>query len=127
MTKGKISRAEYLDRSLSRMQPWIAEGISRRTWERRRLRDRDASPSDDAGEAQLAEARASVEKIYAQMAEERERRAQWWRNPVDDWPDRIVMRNIVRDETVTIRLDGDPKRQRKQPAHAPRPWWDDPT
>ena len=31
------SRAEYLEsNNLSRDQPWIAEGISRRTWERRR-------------------------------------------------------------------------------------------
>ena len=31
-----VTRAEYLDRSLSRRQPWLAYGISRRTWERRR-------------------------------------------------------------------------------------------
>jgi hypothetical protein len=126
MTKGRISRDEYLDRSLSRQKPWAAENISRRTWERRRLRG-DASPSDDAGEAQLAEARAGVEEIYAQMEVERERRAQWWRAPVEGWPDLTVIRNIVRDETVEIRLDGDEKRAKKQPAQAPRPWWDDPT
>jgi hypothetical protein len=32
----KKTRAEYLAGSLSRMKPWEAEGISRRTWERRR-------------------------------------------------------------------------------------------
>jgi hypothetical protein len=136
MTKGKISRAEYLDRSLSRRQPWVAEGISRRTWERRRkLQHRDASPyaaspeqaavaspADDA--RRLDEARASVAKIYEQMAAERERRLQWWRAPVEGWPDQIVIRNIVRDEAVTVRLDGDEKRERKLPAQAPRPWWD---
>jgi hypothetical protein len=31
-----LTRAEYLARSLSRRQPWLAEGISRRQWERRR-------------------------------------------------------------------------------------------
>jgi len=31
-----VTRAEYLARSLSRLQPWLAEGISRRQWERRR-------------------------------------------------------------------------------------------
>jgi hypothetical protein len=31
-----VTRAEYLAASLSRLQPWLTEGISRRTWERRR-------------------------------------------------------------------------------------------
>ena len=31
-----VTRAEYLAGSLSRRQPWLAEGISRRQWERRR-------------------------------------------------------------------------------------------
>jgi predicted transcriptional regulator len=31
-----MKRAEYLAGSLSRQQPWLEEGISRRTWERRR-------------------------------------------------------------------------------------------
>lgn len=31
-----VTREEYLARSLSKMQPWLAEGISRRQWERRR-------------------------------------------------------------------------------------------
>jgi hypothetical protein len=30
------TRAEYLAGSLSRQQPWLAEGLSRRQWERRR-------------------------------------------------------------------------------------------
>jgi DNA-binding transcriptional ArsR family regulator/predicted transcriptional regulator len=30
------TRAEYLSGSLSRLQPWLAQGISRRQWERRR-------------------------------------------------------------------------------------------
>jgi hypothetical protein len=40
----KMTRPEYLaSHTLSRTKPWVAEGISRRTWERRR--QRDASPS----------------------------------------------------------------------------------
>jgi DNA-binding IclR family transcriptional regulator len=31
-----VTRSEYLAASLSRQQPWLAEGITRRTWERRR-------------------------------------------------------------------------------------------
>ena len=31
-----VTRSEYLAASFSRLQPWLAEGISRRTWERRR-------------------------------------------------------------------------------------------
>jgi hypothetical protein len=33
--RGAITRPEYLERSLSRLRPWEAEGICRRTWERR--------------------------------------------------------------------------------------------
>jgi hypothetical protein len=33
---GAIPRAQYLAQSKSRSQPWLAEGISRRTWERQR-------------------------------------------------------------------------------------------
>jgi hypothetical protein len=39
-SKGMQRRADYLAaNSLSRDKPWVAEGISRRTWERRRRRD----------------------------------------------------------------------------------------
>jgi hypothetical protein len=34
--RGTIPRTEYLARSHSRARPWATEGISRRTWERRR-------------------------------------------------------------------------------------------
>ena len=34
-----LTRAEYLARSLSRQQPWLTEGISRRQWERRRRKN----------------------------------------------------------------------------------------
>lgn len=33
---GRSIRAEWLAASLSSLKPWEAEGISRRTWERRR-------------------------------------------------------------------------------------------
>jgi hypothetical protein len=35
---GVTPRAEYETTSLSRTKPWVAEGVSRRTWERRRKR-----------------------------------------------------------------------------------------
>lgn len=34
--KGAMSRAEYEANSINRAQPWLAQGISRRTWYRRR-------------------------------------------------------------------------------------------
>lgn len=37
MLEGRVSRAEYEAVSLSKSKPWEAEGISRRTWERRRV------------------------------------------------------------------------------------------
>lgn len=54
MTKGRISRGEYLARSLSRLKPWLAENISRRTWERRRLRDASPSRGDSANQDTVA-------------------------------------------------------------------------
>jgi hypothetical protein len=33
---GRVPRASYEAASLTRLKPWLAEGISRRTWERRR-------------------------------------------------------------------------------------------
>jgi hypothetical protein len=38
-SKGVKPRQEYEGMSLSKIKPWVAEGISRRTWERRRKRD----------------------------------------------------------------------------------------
>jgi hypothetical protein len=46
--RGAISRAEYLAESMSHARPWERDGISRRTWERRRNQvatERDAGPS----------------------------------------------------------------------------------
>jgi hypothetical protein len=40
--EGMKSRAEYESNSLSRTKPWLAQGISRRTWERRRKADEKA-------------------------------------------------------------------------------------
>jgi hypothetical protein len=40
-------RAQYLADSLSRKKPWEIEGISRRTWERRRQRYNVASPRQE--------------------------------------------------------------------------------
>lgn len=135
MTRRSISREEYLDRSLSRQQPWLTENISRRTWERRRLRERVASPlaaspdqaavASQADDARLDEARAGVDAIYTKMGAERERRSRWWAQPVDDAPDRLTIRSVLSGETVAIHLDGDPKRERRQPAQAPRLWYED--
>jgi hypothetical protein len=38
LDKGSRPRPVYLARSLSRIAPWMSDGISRRTWERRRRR-----------------------------------------------------------------------------------------
>ncbi|MNT72296.1 hypothetical protein D3C72_2108800 [compost metagenome] len=35
--EGRADRKSYEAASLSKLQPWLAEGISRRTWERRRV------------------------------------------------------------------------------------------
>ncbi len=42
---GVKPRKVYLAGALSQSKPWEAEGISRRTWERRRAKSRVASPS----------------------------------------------------------------------------------
>lgn len=36
--KGAVPRAQYLATTLTASKPWIAEGITRRTWERRRAK-----------------------------------------------------------------------------------------
>ena len=41
--KRSLTRAEYLSGCLSQQRPWEAEGIHRRTWERRRAKERAAS------------------------------------------------------------------------------------
>jgi len=60
--RGARSREEYLSGSLSATQPWKAEGVSRRTWERRRARqskDRDAGPSPTITTSMLGDAPAA--------------------------------------------------------------------
>jgi hypothetical protein len=53
--------------------------------------------------ASLEDRRASVEEIYAQMEAERERRRDWYAQPVEGWRDgRLTIRNIARDETVVV-------------------------
>jgi hypothetical protein len=54
---GAIPRADYLARALSTSRPWEAEGISRRTWERRRHRylsqnGTESVPIRDTGSAE---------------------------------------------------------------------------
>lgn len=40
---GAMTREEYLHCSLSQTEPWVLEGISRRTYQRRQRKDRDNS------------------------------------------------------------------------------------
>lgn len=57
-----------------------------------------AAPSPD-------DARASVERLLAEMGAEIERRRFWWKQPVDGWRDgRLTIRSIVTGEVATIRL-----------------------
>lgn len=64
------------------------------------------------------------------MDAERERRARWWAEPLDDPPNRLTIRNIARDETVVIQLDGAAARKKRKPMQdpaAPWLWWDEET
>ncbi len=114
-------RAEYLATSLSRLKPWLAEGISRAQWYRRRhetgaARETSApSPRPKAfvtpltlvlSPAQLEAARARVAKLQAEMAAENERRMVDWRDlPLPDWrAGRLEIRSILTGETTTIEL-----------------------
>jgi hypothetical protein len=56
-----------------------------------------SGPSDDA--------RASVDKLLADMALDLDRRKDWWRQPVDSWRDgRLEIRSVLTGELTTIRL-----------------------
>jgi hypothetical protein len=52
---------------------------------------------------------------------------EWWRRPIAEWPERLIMRNISRDETVTIALQTGTKshKRRHVPEPAPRMWFQD--
>jgi hypothetical protein len=55
---GMVTRAEYLEaHNLSQTKPWEAEGISRKTWERRRKRDAGLAHIKFIGRTRLATAR----------------------------------------------------------------------
>ena len=52
-----------------------------------------------------ADARASVEKLLADMALDLDRRKDWWRQPVDGWREgRLEIRSVLTGEATTIRL-----------------------
>lgn len=71
------------------------------------LENRDAIIQELAAEGDapsLEEPLAAVEKLLDTMAEETERRREWWTRPPAGWPETITLRNIVRGETTTIRL-----------------------
>jgi predicted transcriptional regulator len=62
-----VTRAEYREHSLSRRKPWLAEGISRRTFERRQRKSKDVDGSQiknstpsEAGASKLPRAAAGL-------------------------------------------------------------------
>jgi hypothetical protein len=68
---GQKTRAEYLAGSLSQTKPWVADGISRRTWERRRAMTQVCSNKDKYEQSQLATARWAAESQRKVVAERR--------------------------------------------------------
>jgi hypothetical protein len=65
-----------------------------------------------------------AERFPAVGAEQKQASWAWEKALKDDPADRIVIRNIVRDESVTIRFNGDGKRKRsKEIEPPPRQWW----
>jgi hypothetical protein len=50
--------------------------------------------------------RANVERLRDEMARENERRREWWRRPVPDWPNRIEIRSAMTGEATVIPLRG---------------------
>jgi DNA-binding transcriptional ArsR family regulator len=56
-----VTRAEYLAGSFSRIQPWLAEGISRRQWERRRRKITAATSAPAASPRAVTSASAKAE------------------------------------------------------------------
>jgi hypothetical protein len=115
------SRDEYLAASKSRLKPWEAQGVSRRTWYRRQnakagtsappaacpsLPSQNAIPPAAPGlpPAEYAAARARVEVLLAGMAAENDKRRDWYAQPVEGWREgRLEIRGID-GETLTIEL-----------------------
>ncbi|GLI93604.1 hypothetical protein [Methylocystis echinoides] len=180
MTRQRQPRDQYLANALSRLRPWEAEGISRRTWERRRVASVPvASVEDDASlpdrisgssgsENGNAISRPGVAKMepdsdavifgnrarnssegkqpgefltndvkigeppapgeFLGLAQKLDPTRAWWSEPVGGWPEKLVIRNIARDETVTINLTTGAARKRRngeEEEPAPRPWFRD--
>jgi hypothetical protein len=121
------SRDEYEGNSLSRLKPWEAQGVSRRTWERRRnplvaSPARVASPqlpvqtllpsqkafippaAPELTPTQFAAARAGVEALLAGMSAENERRRDWFTQPVEGWREKRLTIRSVDGETAIIQL-----------------------
>jgi hypothetical protein len=67
--RGALPRAQYLARSLARTQPWKADGIHRRTWERRRHRRQH----DRAGRHWPRAGRAAAPKLRRPSTAAKER------------------------------------------------------
>jgi hypothetical protein len=68
---GQKTRAEYLAQSLSKTKPWVAEGISRRTWERRRAMTQVCSNKGEYERSQPASAGGAAESQRKWVAERR--------------------------------------------------------
>jgi hypothetical protein len=70
-SRGAMSRAEYEAQSLTKTQPWLAENVSRRTWERRRHK---AGTAVDAGPSTAVFLRPADRLASAARPEARSRR-----------------------------------------------------
>jgi hypothetical protein len=67
-SRGAKPREQYETQSLSRTQPWKSEGISRSTWERRRRKSVDASPSGTSLVVHITDTLASNRKPFRKNA-----------------------------------------------------------
>lgn len=51
-----------------------------------------------------APTQTSVAALRQRMAAENERRRDWWREPVEGWPERLEIRSAVTGEVIVIYL-----------------------
>jgi hypothetical protein len=48
----------------------------------------------------------------------------WWAASIPEWPQRLILRNIARDEVVTINLEtGSKRRRRRKEQPIATQWW----
>jgi hypothetical protein len=102
--RGALPRAQYLARSLARTQPWKADGIHLRTWERRRHRRQH----DRAGRHWPRAGRAAAPKLRlpSTAAKERGSRAKPAQTPRNDAsPSPSIESVLVGDAPAPIAID----------------------